>query len=557
MAEGSFSSLAASGDLTGNWSWTVWLLIPVVLLLAYVTARCVGPLGDPPRAHAVVRREPLPRRPSRGRTPHEPHTIQREAASAAGDPTARCRSPSLAAACGQKSGVAGSMTAAAAARRATTTGVDSPPITAAPVGTHHRARRPDDRRRRRRRTPGATTSPARRRPRPPPTTAPPRRGPYEPGGRRHRRRHRRRDRHRHPRPGHRRVADPADELRRRQGHLLEVPRRERARRRCSVARCGSCSATTSSTRRPRVQVCREMVEDEGAFLLVGGGGADQITACAKYANENGIPYFSAGVNEDGPHRPRHVLRDVAHLRRAGAVADRSSCRTRSITEIGLVVSDTPSFDDAPRRDQGGRRGGRPRRSPYETRINKTAAEAEPLSEVQELKNSGAEAVFLLSSPLVFIGLANQGLQPELHADLARARASRAASTRSRTSAARRSAPASSSRRPPARRDRPARPRLPPGVRAVRRRRDRRRHRPRSCGRSTRRSALMFEATGPELGRAAFMNTLETDDGVRQRHLPAGAVHARRPLRRHRRPPARGRLRDRSSTRRPSSSSSAG
>ena len=30
-----------------------------------------------------------------------------------------------------------------------------------------------------------------------------------------------------------------------------------------------------------VQVCREMVEDEGAFMLVGGGGADQITACAE------------------------------------------------------------------------------------------------------------------------------------------------------------------------------------------------------------------------------------------------------------------------------------
>ena len=52
MAEGSFSSLAAAGDLTGNWSWTVWLLIPVVLLLAYITARCVGRDGDPPRGHA-------------------------------------------------------------------------------------------------------------------------------------------------------------------------------------------------------------------------------------------------------------------------------------------------------------------------------------------------------------------------------------------------------------------------------------------------------------------------------------------------------------------------
>jgi membrane protein implicated in regulation of membrane protease activity len=46
------AALAAAGDLTGNWSWTVWLLIPVVLLLAYVTARCVGPDGAPPRSRA-------------------------------------------------------------------------------------------------------------------------------------------------------------------------------------------------------------------------------------------------------------------------------------------------------------------------------------------------------------------------------------------------------------------------------------------------------------------------------------------------------------------------
>ena len=52
MAEASFSSVVAAGDLTGDWSWTVWLLIPLVLLLAYVTARCVGPDGDPPRARA-------------------------------------------------------------------------------------------------------------------------------------------------------------------------------------------------------------------------------------------------------------------------------------------------------------------------------------------------------------------------------------------------------------------------------------------------------------------------------------------------------------------------
>jgi hypothetical protein len=48
-------TLASAGDLTGNWSWTVWLLIPLVLVLAFVTACCVGPLGDPPRSRTASR----------------------------------------------------------------------------------------------------------------------------------------------------------------------------------------------------------------------------------------------------------------------------------------------------------------------------------------------------------------------------------------------------------------------------------------------------------------------------------------------------------------------
>ena len=52
MVEASLAVLATTGDLTGNWSWTVWLLIPTALVLAYVTARCVGPDGDPPRSRS-------------------------------------------------------------------------------------------------------------------------------------------------------------------------------------------------------------------------------------------------------------------------------------------------------------------------------------------------------------------------------------------------------------------------------------------------------------------------------------------------------------------------
>jgi hypothetical protein len=41
---------AAVGDLVGNWSWTVWLLIPLAVGLALLTALALGPHGEPTAA---------------------------------------------------------------------------------------------------------------------------------------------------------------------------------------------------------------------------------------------------------------------------------------------------------------------------------------------------------------------------------------------------------------------------------------------------------------------------------------------------------------------------
>jgi hypothetical protein len=70
MVAGMTATLAVEGDLTGGWSWTVWLLIPVALVLAYVTARVVGPDGDPPPSSSTGRgvSEHLARRASQEHT---------------------------------------------------------------------------------------------------------------------------------------------------------------------------------------------------------------------------------------------------------------------------------------------------------------------------------------------------------------------------------------------------------------------------------------------------------------------------------------------------------
>ncbi|CAN5708107.1 MAG: hypothetical protein H0X61_04240 [Acidimicrobiia bacterium] len=55
MAVSPIATLAAVGDLSGNWSWTVWLLVPAIVLLGLITALCVGPHGEPPRAERGTR----------------------------------------------------------------------------------------------------------------------------------------------------------------------------------------------------------------------------------------------------------------------------------------------------------------------------------------------------------------------------------------------------------------------------------------------------------------------------------------------------------------------
>ena len=44
-----------ASELVGNWSWTVWLLIPLALGLALVTAIALGSRGEPSPAERRTR----------------------------------------------------------------------------------------------------------------------------------------------------------------------------------------------------------------------------------------------------------------------------------------------------------------------------------------------------------------------------------------------------------------------------------------------------------------------------------------------------------------------
>jgi ABC-type branched-subunit amino acid transport system substrate-binding protein len=163
-----------------------------------------------------------------------------------------------------------------------------------------------------------------------------------------------------------------------------------------------------------VRVCREMVEQEKAFLLVGGGGADQITACAKYADGVGVPYLSAGVNEEGlTDLSTYFATTLSYPAQAPLLID--LIEEKGFTKVGFVTADTPSFQDAhdafvkAAKDAG-------LDAVVDTPINKNASPTEALTVIQELKSNDAEVVVLLSSPTVYVtgmaaGARSQSYEP--------------------------------------------------------------------------------------------------------------------------------------------------
>ena len=154
-----------------------------------------------------------------------------------------------------------------------------------------------------------------------------------------------------------------------------------------------------------VQKCKKMVEQDKVFLLIGGGGADQITACAKYAQSVGVPYLSAGVNEAG----------LANIRSYFALSTTYSQQSPLLTQliqkrfpgkkVGIAVADSGSFNDAHASiTKAFQNAGF--QIVYNKRIPKSANAGDGANIASALQTSGAEVVYFLSSPTTFLYVAS-------------------------------------------------------------------------------------------------------------------------------------------------------
>ncbi|HUR02638.1 MAG TPA: ABC transporter substrate-binding protein [Nonomuraea sp.] len=155
------------------------------------------------------------------------------------------------------------------------------------------------------------------------------------------------------------------------------------------------------------QVCTEMVEKEKVFLLVGGAGADQITACAQYANSVGVPYISAGVNTNGLEALKTYFAISQTYAQQSTLLAQLVKNNLKKTAVSMITMETPSFVDARASAKKAFQAAGIAIKADET-ISKNASSSEAQAKSQKLKEAGADVVYVLTSPTIFLNLAAGG-----------------------------------------------------------------------------------------------------------------------------------------------------
>lgn len=149
-------------------------------------------------------------------------------------------------------------------------------------------------------------------------------------------------------------------------------------------------------------VCKEMAEQQKVFMLIGGGGADQIDACARYAAGIGVPYLSAGVHETRPglgamgSLPTYFAASLTYEQQVPLLARVIASQFKG-EKVAVITADNDSLNnyhaivDAEIKKVAGSNVALSRRIPKKTDVDAPAI-------ATQICNSGAAAVVWNASP---------------------------------------------------------------------------------------------------------------------------------------------------------------
>lgn len=160
-----------------------------------------------------------------------------------------------------------------------------------------------------------------------------------------------------------------------------------------------------------VAKCKKMKEENHVFLLVGGGGADQITACAQYAASVGVPYLSEGVDENALAGNASFFALSETYAQQGVLLAQYIKNVLHKTKVAMIRADTDNFQDAhtafvnAARQQGLDCGAGDKNC--NLTLPKDASTSEDAAAASQLKSTGADVVYPLMAPVLFLNLAGQ------------------------------------------------------------------------------------------------------------------------------------------------------
>jgi branched-chain amino acid transport system substrate-binding protein len=157
-----------------------------------------------------------------------------------------------------------------------------------------------------------------------------------------------------------------------------------------------------------VAVCKEMVQQDKVFLLSGAAGTDQIAACARYAESVGVPYISAGVTEQQVNTFRtYFATSMTYPDQAPLLVDLMTSKLGAKREKNaMLFFNTASFADAANafKAAAAKAG---MRIHIDKRVSKNAGTAEARQAVQEFTLAGIKNVYVLTSPVFWINVLKQ------------------------------------------------------------------------------------------------------------------------------------------------------
>jgi branched-chain amino acid transport system substrate-binding protein len=157
-----------------------------------------------------------------------------------------------------------------------------------------------------------------------------------------------------------------------------------------------------------VAVCKEMVQQDKVFLLSGAAGTDQIAACARYSESVGVPYISAGVTEQQVNTFRtYFATSMTYPDQGPLLVDLMTSKLGAKREKNaMLFFNTASFADAANafKAAAAKAG---MRIHIDKRVSKNAGTAEARQAVQEFTLAGIQNVYVLTSPVFWINVLKQ------------------------------------------------------------------------------------------------------------------------------------------------------